>query len=268
MSIKKISREANWLIPRLGLQGIALHEIGESGFGDRLRGISLALFLARYHRVRRIYYNDFEGKQSDKRWPVFKYKLCDLIQIEGVELIETPLPFPKRTLCIEHVSQAGTSLKRYGWRQMRRLRPKSPAVADRIDELGTDRTMIGFHVRATDKRSRGGYALGEETLAADAIKNLETCASTHGTRKVFLAADNQKGRDAWSSRLTDLGYSVKVNEVTVWDETAKRHTGAEDMLIDFFGLASCCRVVRLVPSEFSRHAAWMTGRPLRYVDLI
>ncbi|TWU43985.1 hypothetical protein Q31b_15190 [Novipirellula aureliae] len=268
MSIKKIIREANWLVPRLGLQGIALHEIGSSGFGDRLRGISLALFLARYHRVRRIYYNDFEGDLEDHRWVIFKHKLCDLIQLDGIELIETPLPFPEKTLCVEHLCHVGTGLKRYGWRQMWRLQPRSPAIRERIDDIGIDQTMIGFHVRATDMVSEVSYARGEEVIAAEAIENLGKCAAIHGTRKVFLAADNQKGRDDWGSRLTDLGFSVKVNAGTVWNENAIRHTGVDDMLVDFFGLANCCRVVRLVSSEFSRHAAWMTGRPLRYSELL
>ena len=39
------------------------------------------------------------------------------------------------------------------------------------------------------------------------------------------------------------------------------------MLVDFFCLSSCKRIVRGSPSEFSRFAAWGTGHRLGYTDL-
>jgi hypothetical protein len=263
--MKKIIREGRWIIPTIGLKGIAIREIGLSGFGDRLRGLALALFLAKYHRTRNIYYNDSEndtGKGLSLK--AFPFAMTDIIDIEGINFLPCDPPFPKRTLVITHDSVRGSSLKRYGCSELWRLRPKNREVLKHLDQQCVNESCLGFHVRGTDALASSRYQEGIQILTERAMTSLQKFSDEHQMKRVFLAADNIEGLHEWKDKLTLLGYEVTYNDRAQWNENALRQTGADDMLFDFFGLSRCAKIFRLVPSEFSRFAAWMKGKRFSY----
>ncbi len=248
----KVIREAGWLVPRFFLQGISLNESGTSGFGDRLRGISLALFLAAYHRTNKIYYHENPSVH-------FPYRMIDLICIDGLELIPHSPPFPPRTLVVNHRCSYGSSLKSFGFRQLWRLGPKDQAISERIGNLGIGDNHIGVHVRGTDalnKRYRNGVDAQDRLL----IDKLSEVRTKHPDKRIYLASDSKIGMEKWHKIATDMGLVVEYNNHAEWDESAHRQSSAAGMLVDFFALSKCHRIVRLVPSEFSRFAAGIKNR--------
>ena len=84
--------------------------------------------------------------------------------------------------------------------------------------------------------------------------------------QVFLASDNGRSLRQWRRILAGQGYEVRTSSPQ-YDPSKLRQTGANAMLVDFFCLSSCKRIVRGSPSEFSRFAAWGTGHRLGYTDL-
>ncbi len=254
---QKILREINWILPRFFLQGISFNETGNSGFGDRLRGISLAIFLARFHRTNRIFYHEAPSSH-------FPYRMVDLIQIEGIELIPHSAPFPPRTLIVQHRCGYGSSLKSMGFRHLWRLKPKNPAFIDRIESLGIGANHIGLHIRGTDalhKRFPGGEELQDRLLSA----KLEQVRHKYPNQKIFLASDSRQGVRKWQEIATNMGFTVDFNDSAEWNETAHRQSSEADMLVDFFSLSRCSKIIRLVPSEFSRFAAGIkTGKYTKY----
>ena len=260
--------EAKYLIPRWGKKRIAIHEVGETGLGDRLRGIAVALFLARWHRASVIDYDDESDLLNhDERWSVFPYKLHDLIDIEGIEFNSFNGDPKKDSIHVRHYCGKGMSIKRYGFSQMKRLKPRNPAVIKRIQEIGINQQCLGFHVRGTDAIDAGRYKEPVDVMIERTIGNVATCTKKLNTKKIFLAADNPRSIAEWSERLSKEGYDISYNDGTQWNEGEFRQTGAEDMLVDFFGLGHCGMVTRFVYSEFSRYAACMTGQTLAYRDL-
>lgn len=241
----KILRECGWLIPRLSLDGISFNETGTSGFGDRLRGISLALFLARFHRTRNIFYRETPS-------PHFPYRMVDLIRIEGFQLIPQSLPFAANTLKVEHRCAYGSSLKRWGFRYLPLMTAKDPMITQRVEQLGIGEGHFGLHIRGTDAKKR--YANGVEEKQRQLIAKLEQLKLKHGDAKIFLAADSRKGIEDWSGVLEEIGFDYTFNDLVTWDEGSIRQSSASAMLVDFFGLSRCSGVLRLVPSEFSRFA--------------
>jgi hypothetical protein len=135
----------------------------------------------------------------------------------------------------------------------------------RVDALDLDRRWIGFHVRETDQRevSELYYPTGYEERA---FRNLRRSVPWLRRRRVFLASDNAASVEAWRAKLEQAGFEVRTAG-SVFDSSMLRQTGAEDMLADFFALSRCRRIVRTVPSEFSRFAAWIAGQPLEYEHL-
>ncbi|MHB9079296.1 MAG: hypothetical protein ACYC3X_17605 [Pirellulaceae bacterium] len=261
MSLRKIIREGRWIIPTIGLQGIAMREVGLSGFGDRLRGLALALFLAKYHRTKNIFYNDTANDQhTDLLNKAFPFRMNDLLDMEGMNFVPCELPFPPRTLEVIHDCIRGSSLKRYGRQELWRLRPKNREILVRLDRQRVNQTCLGFHVRGTDALATARYQDGIELLTERALHALQTFSDTQQMKRVFLAADSVRGLDEWRERLTSLSYEVVCNDRAQWNESVLRQTGADDMLFDFFGLSRCRKIFRLVPSEFSRFAAWRQGR--------
>ncbi len=254
----KIFREASWLVPRPLLKGISFNETGMSGFGDRLRGISLALFLARFHRTNLIYYHETSGSQ-------FPYRMLDLIAIEGMNFIPHSPPFPPRTLVVWHRCGYGSSLKSLGFRHLWRIRPKDQAVTDRLEQLGISEDHIGLHIRGTDAIKRKRYPDGVEAQKILLIEKLRQVRETYPGKIIFLAADSRKGIEEWSGILSKMGMQHTWNSSVSWDEEALRQSSADAMLIDFFGLSRCLKIIRLVPSEFSRFAAGIkTGKYVGY----
>jgi hypothetical protein len=247
---------------------ICFKEETDTGFGDRLRGIAYLLCLAQRYEETRVLYNDDETCRNEQdRWAAFPARMTDLIRIEGLDFEYHPLPLPEGTVNV--VYDSIKYLKhdsRPGFKQMRRLRPKDDAVLDRVREIGVDRTFLGLHVRRTDnlELSRKYF---EDKPARKAMRGLAWCSFRYRTKRVFLSADNATSLTQWTGVLREAGYEVASSEPG-YDENRLRQTGTFEMLVDFFALASCHRIVRLVPSEFSRFAAWMGGRRLRYDELM
>ncbi len=264
----KIIDEGRWLLPKFNCSGIALHETGRSGFGDRLRGMALAIFLAKYHRTDKIYYNDYEKVADQKSQSFhFPHKMVDLLAVDGIDFIDQELPFPDKTLLVNHYSGSGTHLKRFGLKGMKLLRPRNSAVSDRVRDIGVDDSFLGVHIRATDAEESSRYSKGADFIGNVLVDNIEKCNKKYKTKKIFVVADNLNSLEVWSERLENIGYQVFTNASAVFDSTQLRHTGADDMLVDFFSLAASRKIIRLVPSEFSRFASWVGGYRLGYRDL-
>lgn len=269
MNFGDILRDFSVLVPRIGLGSVSITEIGETGFGDRLRGIGIGLFLARIHRVSVLYYDEqtqtVEVGASKRQFP---FDMCELIRLNGVELREGAPPASERTLSLLHNCEKISKLNLFGFNNFWRVEPRNSDIIRRLDQVGVDRSCIGFHVRGTDALDSFRFFKGEAFVEQRAIENLKTMSKSCDTKKLFLASDSRATHESWFRKLTDLGYDVKANSSVDWKPGELRETGAEDMLVDFFGLARCCKVVRLVPSEFSRYAAWKAGQKLRYLDLV
>jgi len=246
---------------------ICFQETTDSGFGDRLRGIAYLLHLSHVHGEAEILYNDEDTvRDLEKRNREFPGRLTDLIRLDGLSFEYHPLPLPDAEVSVVYDSQIDRKKEnRRGFRHFRRLRPRDDAVASRVEEVGVDRSRIGFQVRRTDNvgLSRKHFALDWERRA---LKNLRCASLREHTRKVFLAADNGRSIRRWRRILERAGYDVLTSDV-VHDPDSFRQTGNFDMMVDFFCLARCRRIVRAVPSEFSRFAAWVGGRRMKYSQL-
>ena len=192
--------------------------------------------------------------------------MTDLIRIEGFSFKYHPLPLPKARLNLVHHSIVEHGrLIRPGFKHMHRLRPRDPAVSDRIQQMSINHSCIGFHVRHTDNQEDQRRFLGKN-MERHALRNLREVSRRCRTKYLFLAADNARSLQHWMAVLDEAGYEVKSNHPE-FDDSKLRQTGSSDMLVDFFALAACRRVVRVTPSEFSRFAAWVGGRRLRYSQL-
>lgn len=267
MHLSQIVRESSLLFPRLGIKSISIVEIGKTGFGDRLRGIALALFLSSHHRVDTIYYKESEQESDTCRKSAFPFKMCDLLQLKGIAFISGSPPPAERTLKILHDSAYGTKLQWFGAKHLKRLEPKETHIIDKLDAIGVDRKTVGLHIRATDAVDSTKYKLGAKSVDKSTLENLKSVASSLQTNKIFLSSDNEVSRNIWIAILIKSGFEPLFNSHVQWKKNELRQTGSDDMLIDFFGLARCSRIVRNIPSEFSRIAAWKAGNKLRYLDL-
>ena len=246
---------------------ICFQETTDTGFGDRLRGIAFLLHLAHVHGETEILYNDDETvRDLETRNRAFPGRLTDLIRIEGLSFAYHAQPLPDAEVSVVYDSQVDRKKdNRPGFRHFHRLRPRDDAVARRVEEIGVDRSRLGFQVRRTDnlELSVKHFALEWERRA---LKNLRCCSIRQRTSKVFLAADNGRSIRRWRRILRQAGYDVLTSDV-VHDPDSFRQTGNFDMMVDFFCLARCRSVVRAVPSEFSRFAAWVGGRRMKYSQL-
>jgi hypothetical protein len=257
-------QEAKLLLPYSNIQAVGIHEKCISGFGDRLRGIAVALFLARFHNVKTIYYNDSEQINNDYRYVAFPYLMCDLIKLDTFELVEHTLPFPEKTLFVTLDSERNTLFTRCGFKFMRHVEPKNDAILARLNAMKVGRNCIGVHVRGTDAANRHRFRNEMDYLEERALKELDSNCLQASTKRVFLASDNEIDRSEWLCKLKKRAYDVSFNAHTIWNADSLRQTNANDMLIDFFGLSRCDKIVRLIPSEFSKFASWVGGVRLHY----
>lgn len=247
---------------------ICFQETTDTGFGDRLRGILYLLKLCEERGEREVLYNDDETVRDPAyRASAFPGRMTDLIRIEGLSFEYHPLPFPEGHEVVVYDSIKDRKHDtRPAWREITRLRPRDEGVAARVAEIGIDRSWLGLHMRRTDmvEHDSRKYDAG---LDRRALKNLRCMALRHRTRKVFLASDNGRSLKRWRRILAGQGYEVRTSDPQ-YDPSQLRQTGANAMLVDFFSLMACRRIVRGTPSEFSRFAAWGTGRRLGYSDLV
>lgn len=242
---------------------IGVLEHGTSGFGDRMRGVAYLLFLAKKHRARTVLYKETDSTDPVTRKEAFPGRLTRMIDLEGLDFKEPGNDFPEETQVYVHYSNFGNPLKRYGFPEMWRVKPKDDAIKSRIRDMAAAGPYIGFHSRATDSE----HARDDiEAKKKAALKALDSHASQIGTRRVYLAADSKSSRLEWQDLLASNDFDVIESGVT-FNEQSLRQTDNHDMMLDFFALAGSDRIVRIVPSEFSRFAAWIGGRRLRYHDL-
>ena len=247
---------------------IAFQETTNSGFGDRLRGVAYLLHLAARFAEHEILYNDDHAvRNAEWRWSNFPARMTELVRIEGASFAYHPLPLPPAEHSVVYDSLVDRGREtRPGFPHMRRLRPRDDAVAERVRELGIDRSCLGFHVRRTDNmETRAHHYEGE--VERRSLRTIGCLARRHRTRRLFLAADNERSLIRWSRIFGAAGYDVRTNR-PAYDEERLRQTSMHDMLVDFFALAACRRIARAVPSEFSRFAAWAGGRRLGYGQLV
>ncbi len=238
-------------------------ECGSSGFGDRMRGIAYALFLARKHKTSKIYYSQVIDEKNELHKAEFPFNMTDLIYIRGMDFLPLALPIELRTATYIHYSEAGNPLKRYGFSDMWRIEPKQPAVVSRLEDIAESGPYLALHIRKTDAELRSGEFNASEKSVVNALK--EESGRT-GTKRVYIAADNADSFASWSERLGNEGFDVIENRAA-FDAAMHRQTGSEDTMVDFFALANSQALVRPVPSEFSRFAAWVGRKRLRYNDL-
>lgn len=267
--MNKLLQDVSLLLPRFNIESVSIIETGNTGFGDRLRGVSLALLLASRHRVKKIYYDD-HSQVCDMvtRQQAFPFSMCDLIQLEGLELKQGKPAPPEKSLQVIHNSTDNSKLNLLGFRYFHRVKPANDLVGRTLDRIGVDKSCVGLHVRGTDALETFRYLEGAEAVEKRALDNLKTITSFCKTKSVFVASDSRDSHSEWIAKLREYGYDVKANTNVDWKVNELRQTGSDAMLIDFFGLARCAKVVRLVPSEFSRYAAWKAGQKLRYMDLV
>ena len=243
----------------------AIHfiECGCSGFGDRLRGIAYALFLAKKHKTTKIYYSQaLEGRDEIDR-SHFPFNMTELIAIRGMDFVPFTIPIEMRTATYVHYSEAGNPLKRYGFSEMWRVEPKQPAVVRRLAGISEGGPYLAIHVRKTD----GEYRFDKlNSTEESALNTLREQSKRTATRRVYIAADNAASFAGWRLRLADDGFDV-IENTAAFDVATLRQTDSEDTMVDFFALARAQVLVRPVPSEFSRFAAWVGNKRLRYNDL-
>jgi len=247
---------------------ICFQETTDTGFGDRLRGVAHVLHLAKKRGETEILYNDDETvRDLGYRKQAFPGRMTDLIRIDGLSFEYHPLPLPPGGDLVVYDSVRDRKKdNRPGFPLMKRLRPRDEAVAARVRQIGVDRSWLGFHIRRTDNQELSARHFDDE-LERRALKNLRCFALRYRTRKVFVAADNAHSLRRWSRIFRAVGYEVRTNSPD-YDTGQLRQTGSFDMMVDFFALAACRRVVRAVPSEFSRFAAWAGGHRMKYSRLV
>lgn len=238
-----------------------------TGFGDRLRGIAYILNLCKMHKQQTVYYNDDGPTEKQKmRWSAFPARMTDLISLNGIDFQYKEKINDKHSIHVDYDS--GIDLKkdnRPGFKEFHRIQPVSPYVNRRIDEIGVNTQFIGFHVRETDNLTDDNQYFHSKT-ESKARRNIAMLSMIYRTKKIYLASDNRNSLKTWTTKLTKLGYEVISNQPQ-YDDSNLRQTSCFDMMVDFFALSRCRRVCRLVPSEFSRFAAWKTGYRLKYRHL-
>lgn len=249
---------------------ICFQETTNTGFGDRLRGVAYLLHLATLHGQRELLYNDDVAVRTPEfRDRCFPARMTDLVRIEGLSFEYHPLPLPSAE---HHVTYDSLKVRedheRPGFKAMRRLRPRDDAVAERVAALGVDRSYIGLHARETDNiHNQSQHFEDQDALVQRTVENVRKVTGWRGQRKIFLAADNADSLRKWTGVFTDEGYTILTNAAD-YDSSSLRQTSLFDMLVDFFALAACRRVVRLAPSEFSRFAAWVGGHHMKCHHLV
>ncbi len=238
-------------------------ECGSSGFGDRMRGIAYALFLARKHRTSKIYYSQTVDLPEKIHESSFPFNMTDLISIRGMEFLPFSVPIELRTATYIHYSEAGNPLKRYGFSDMWRIEPRQPTVVSRLTDISSMGPYLALHIRKTDAEYRSDKF---NTSDKATVERLKEESKRTGTKRVYVAADNAESFAIWSERLVNDGFDIIENRAA-FDAAMNRHTDSEDTMVDFFALAHSEALVRCVPSEFSRFAAWVGRKRLRYNDL-
>jgi len=242
---------------------IQFNELGSTGFGDRLRGIALMAFLASIYRANQICYKE---ESSD----AFPWKLANIISFDGLEFIsdQRARQLPK-LLEVNHNCSKGTTIKRFGYKHMKRLRPSSIDIRKKLDSLALGANYIGIRVRTTDSaHPMEGKASGNGKPSRSILDSIHLAQQKYGYSHAYLACDSLVAREAWVSLLaknTDLKLSW--NSSAKYDSSILRQTGADDMLIDFFALSKCAYLIRSVPSEFSRFAGLVGGLKMQYNQL-
>ena len=223
-----------------------------------MRGVAYALFLAKKHGAQKIYYSQSARKNSS-----FPFLMTDLITIDGLEFVPFEPPVELDTATYIHFSEAGNPLKRYGFSEMSRIKPAQPAVARRLEEICREGPFFTLHARATDAIERNYETKNPDETALNSIRDLSRRMKIN---RVYVAADNANSYRSWANRLAAEDFHVIKNDAR-YDPTITRQTGAEDMMVDFFSLARSTAIVRTVPSEFSRFAAWIGNKRLGYTEL-
>ena len=235
-------------------------ECGSSGFGDRMRGIAYALFLARKHKTSKIYYSQAMDGDDKSGFP---FNMTDLISIQGMDFLPFAIPIELRTATYIHYAGVGNPLKRYGYPEMWRIEPKQPEVIRRLTGISEGGPYLALHIRKTDAEFRSEKF---DTSERSVVNTLKKESARTGTKRVYIAADNADSFASWSETLVQEGFDVIENSA-VFDASMHRQTGSDDTMVDFFALAHSQALVRPVPSEFSRFAAWIGKKRLRYNDL-
>lgn len=243
---------------------IQFNELGTTGFGDRLRGIALMAFLAGIYRANQICY-------KEERSDAFPWKLANIVSFDGLEFIseQRARQLPK-LLEVNHNCSKGTTIKRFGYKHMKRLRPSSIVIRKKLESLALGPNYIGIHVRTTDSAHppMEGKASGNGKPSRSILDSIDLARQKYGYSHAYLACDSLVAREAWVSLLakhTDLKLSW--NSSAKYDSSILRQTGADDMLIDFFALSKCAYLIRSVPSEFSRFAGLVGGLKMQYNQL-
>jgi hypothetical protein len=98
------------------------------------------------------------------------------------------------------------------------------------------------------------------------LQKVRRISEQYQSNRLFIAADNHRSYTHWYALLHAQGYEVMGNN-SEYDKESLRQTGNFDMMVDFFGLAACQRIIRVSPSEFSRFAAWVGGQQMGYRQL-
>jgi hypothetical protein len=254
---------------------ICFQEITGTGFGDRLRGIAFMLHTAEKIGATEVLYNDDEAADyPGYRKAAFPSRMTDLIRIKGLSFRYHPLPLPENGYSIvynsmtdwKEPSRLGRLLRfHYGFQHMHRLRPLDEAVTERVSDIGVDRGWLGFHIRRTDNEDAQKRYFNEKSEYR-VLQKVRRISEQYQSNRLFIAADNHRSYTHWYALLHAQGYEVMGNN-SEYDQESLRQTGNFDMMVDFFGLAACQRIIRLSPSEFSRFAAWVGGQQMGYRQL-
>ena len=227
-----------------------------------MRGIAYALFLARKHKTSKIYYSQAAAQLGEEGKSGFPFDMTDLISIRGMDFVPFAIPVELNCATYIHYSEAGNPLKRYGFRDMWRIEPKQPAVVSRLENITKGGPYLALHVRKTDAEFRYQESNSDQAI----VSFFKQESQKTGISRVYVAADNAESLAEWSQKLAKEGFSIIENRAA-FDPTALRQTGSYDTMVDFFALAHSEALVRPVPTEFSRFAAWVGRKRLSYNDL-
>lgn len=240
---------------------IHFKEYGTTGFGDRLRGISLLMFLSKFYNTKCFCY---EEECSN----AFPWSITDLIAIDGIQLIPSEESrHNSYFLNITHNSAKGTIIKRFGYTGMKRLRPKSSLIKTKIESMSLGANCIGIHIRTTDSIHANDSDLMLKAKAGRILKAVNNISILNGCSHAYLACDSLEARDKWSDILATNTDLQIIHNSGSFDKYQLRQTSAEDMITDFFALSKCGFLLRTVPSEFSRFAAITGGLKMKYNQL-
>lgn len=240
---------------------IHFKEIGSTGFGDRLRGISLLIFLSKFYQIK---YFHYEEKSSN----AFPWIISDLIDIEGIYFTQakTRINSPY-FLTVNHNSAKGTIIKKFGYDGMKKIKPKSSAVKANIASMPLGAHCIGIHIRTTDSH----HANNPRQAPRDSIQRILNSLHSHSTLNscshAYLACDSLEARNTWSEIITENTNLRVIHNCASYDQSQLRQTSSDDMITDFFALSKCGFLLRSVPSEFSRFAALVGGLKMKYNQL-